>query len=139
MNTQLVSALIDQSPMNRGAKGDQWLRTRGNIAITYTGPLDVILFERQATGVYEFHWLTIQSKPREAVRRSLEAIDQTFIDTGCQLMFGLVPSDRRDSRLMARWIGAKHIGRVASELGECEMYIMTREMREGARHGISQA
>lgn len=124
--------------MNRGAQGDQWLRTRGNIAITYADPLDVILFERQAAGVYEFHWLTVQSKPREAIRRTLEAIDQTFIDTGCQLMFGLVPSERRDSRLMARWIGAKHLGRIATENGEVEMYIMTREMRViGGSFGVS--
>lgn len=116
--------------MNRGADGATWLRTPGNISIANDAG-DVILFERATVGVYEFHWLQMKTKGREAVRITLDAIDEVFREKDCAMMFGLVPVDRRDSKLMARWIGSKSVGIVPTEHGPCEMFIMTREMRYG--------
>lgn len=92
---------------------------------------DVMLFEKSAAGVYEFHWLKMQTKGRAAIDATLDAFDQTFLDTGCALIFGLIPDNRRDSKFMARWIGAKSLGSVPTDHGICELFIMTREMRKG--------
>lgn len=134
MNSQDVAHLIDSSPMNRGMVGERWLRRPGNIALS-SDYGDVVLFDRAASGVYEFHWLRVSSGQgvRSVVNWTLDCIDQVFRDTGCQLMFGLVPDDRRDSRMMARLIGSKFLGKVPTEHGLCQMFIMTREMREGAK------
>jgi hypothetical protein len=130
MSPQHVSTLINESPMNRGMDGNAWIRTEGNLAITNAAG-DVLIFEQAADGVYEFHWLTMKTKGREAIAITLAAIDKVFLDTGCALMFGLVSEDRRDSNLMARWIGAKPLGKVSTPDGICELFIMTREMRGG--------
>ena len=134
MNTQEIARLIDASPMNRGMVGASWLAIPGNIALSSEYG-DVVLFERVAAGVYEFHWLCVSSGQgvRSVVDWTLSCIDQVFEDSGCQLMFGLVPDDRRDSRMMARFIGSKFVGKVPTDHGICQMFIMTKEIREGAK------
>lgn len=132
MTPQQVAQLIDESPMNRGMDGALWMKRPGNIVIANDDG-DVILFEQAAPGVYEFHWLRMQTKGRKAISISLDAIDEVFGWIGNGIMFGLVPVDRRDSKMMARWIGAKFVGTVSTEDGPCEMFIMTKEMR----HGVS--
>ena len=132
MTPQQVVTLINESPMNRGMDGREWYYTPGNIAAS-NGEGDVILFQLSAPGLYEFHWLRMQTKGRKAINETLEAIDRVFRDTDCAIMFGLVPVDRRDSKFMARWIGAKSMGVVPTLDGPAEMFIMTREMR----HGVS--
>lgn len=130
MKPQTIARLINSSPMNRGMNGEAWLNTPGNIAVVENRT--ILLFERMDCGVYEFHWLLGVGRPREIITATLKAIDQVFVDTGCALMYGLVPKDRKDSNFMARKIGAKPLGQVPTEHGICEMFIMTKEIRQGA-------
>ena len=128
MHQNQIAALINESPMNLGVDGAEWLRGEGNSA--YGDDCgNVILFERVAPGVYEFHWLRTVTKGPLAVVFTHNAIDYMFSFSNTCLLFGMVPSDRRDSRVMARAIGAEHVGQIATEDGDAEMYIMTRAIR----------
>lgn len=128
---QHISALIDNSPMNRGMVGQEWLDDPRNIAVVIED--DVLMFEGEAEGLFQFHWLTMQSKGRKAISNTLKAIDGVFETTNAQLMFGLVPVERRDSAMMARWIGAEYISNIDTTCGECQLFILTRAMREGVK------
>lgn len=131
MSPQDIAKLIDESPMNKGMDGKLWLETPGNLAMASDAG-EVVLFEQVANEIYEFHWLlSVGRSAKEVVDFTLFAIDHVFRNSQCETMFGLVPDDRRDSRMMARFIGAQFWGIVDTENGPCHMFIMTREMRNG--------
>lgn len=130
MSPSEISVLIDESPMNRGASGMAWLKTPGNIAFSDEVG-NVLLFEKRADHMFEFHWLTTVSKPRRIINFTKFAAREMYDLPGTALLYGLVPADRRDSNIMARWIGAQSLGQVSTDLGLCEMFILTREAAEG--------
>ena len=103
-----------------------WLKTPGNIAFSDEVG-NVLLFEKQGDHMYEFHWLKTVSKPRRIINFTRFAAREMYDlpDTG--LLYGMVPAERVDSKIMARWLGSKSLGQVATDLGLCEMFILTRE------------
>lgn len=125
MHVQKISALINESPMNRGMDGAAWMANPLNIAKSNRHG-DVFLFEYDEPGIYQFHWLRMRSKGSKAINRTRAALAEVFRETGAKVIFGLVPDDRRDSKLMARWIGATSHGMVDTEHGPCELFIMTK-------------
>lgn len=117
-----ICALIDQSPMNRGMDGAAWLSDPRNIVqVTPSG--NVMMFG-WAPGSFEFHWLQTNTKGRKAIDETKQSFADVFAATGCAFIYGLVPVDRRDSALMARWIGAKSVAIVETPHGKCEMFIV---------------
>lgn len=128
MSPNDIASLIDNSPMNRGMIGDVWLSEDGNVAIEKGG--NVFLFERVLPAIYEFHWLHTEDAGKPAVETTLAAFDEIFSQhPDCEAIFGLVSSRRLDVRVMANAIGAKKIGVVDTPEGFCEIFIVTREMR----------
>jgi hypothetical protein len=121
-----IAQLIDESPMNRGAVGMDWLRVPGNVAFSDKAG-NVLLFEKHSPHIYSFHWLRTISKPRQLVRFTRYAFREVYDLPEVGLIYGLVSDERRDAKMMARWIGAKSTGRVSTDYGLCEMFILTRE------------
>lgn len=128
MSPQRIAAIIDQSPMNAGAVGSDWLANPLNIAVAIGE--NVMLFELKAEGLCEFHWLDTGARGRQAIADSHAAIRQVFADTNTRTMYGLVPSSHRPSRLMARWIGAAFVREIETDHGPCHLFVMTRKMME---------
>lgn len=126
MTTPEISDLIDRSPMNRGMNGKAWLANYQNIAIEKHG--NVFLFERESQQAFEFHWLVLETKSRQAIRDTQDAMREVFETTNAQVIFGFVPNERRESALMARWVGAKFCGIVTTEHGYCQLFVITADL-----------
>lgn len=128
MTPREISALIDESPMNRGMCGTSWVKNPCNRAVILNG--NVMLFEQRGE-IVEFHWLKTATKARQLINDSREALRRIFADTGAQLIFGAVPDERRDSKLMARWVGFRFFARHWTPFGEVEVFVITPEFLEG--------
>lgn len=129
MSPEAIARLIDESPMNRGLSGAAWIADQDNTPVVIGE--DVFLFEHcPKLNITEFHWLQTVSKGRLAITRTLQAFDAIFSTSDTLMIFGAVSNQRRDVKLMARWIGAKSVGFVKTEHGICEIFILTREMRQ---------
>jgi len=127
MTHQEISDLIDKSPMNRGMVGADWLSDPDNVAIEAHG--NVMLFEKQADGVYEFHWLHTATSGKQAVRDTRVAIREMF-KRGAHTLYGLTPADNVQARIMVRAIGAKIEGRFMTDDGPVILSTMTPEQFE---------
>jgi len=136
MNALSIAKLIDGSPMNRGMNAAVWLDAPGNHALASSAG-DVLLFETVNETLMEFHWLRTVSAARGVIDWTLACADLLFQRTTCRIMYGLVPDDRRDSRLMARWIGAQFIGKQQTPNGLCQIFILTYDMRKRANQWAS--
>lgn len=130
MTHDQIAELINSSPMNRGMDGARWLSDPANIAIVRNG--NVMLFGREGETVFQFHWLHTATKGRQAIRDTREAMREVFRDTNAQAIYGLVYVGRRDSALMARWIGATYCGDTATAHGRCQIFLITRENLKGS-------
>lgn len=125
MIQQSVISAINESPLNRGLDGLDWVRDPRNIPIVEGD--DIALFDFEEPGVYEVHFL-YESRGRKAIDFTKEAFRRMFDDHGAAMIFGLVPDFRRDVKLMARWAGGKYVGKRATEFGPCEVYVLSRDM-----------
>lgn len=114
--------------MNRGLRGVDWIADERNVAISDGD--DVILFDYERPGVYQFHWLA-SSRGRSAITRAKRALKTMFDEHGAEAIFGLVPVERPDVRLMARWLGAELADETPTQNGPCQIFIMTKDMHPG--------
>lgn len=136
MTTNEIASLINNSPMNRGMDAVSWLETPGNRALA-SAVGDVLLFERVNETLMEFHWLRTVSAARGLIDWTLACADKLFQETACRIMYGLVPEYRRDSRMMARLIGAQFVGHHSGPSGLCQVFILTYDMRKRANQWAS--
>lgn len=118
-----IAQAIDQAPLNRGLSGADWLSIPGNVAVSFDNG-DIALFDDEGDGTYEGH-LLFTSRGKEALRHVKEAFSTMFIEYGAKLLFGLVPEDRRDVKLLLRWAGARSRGLRYTVHGFCELFILT--------------
>lgn len=125
MSDQSIIQAIQDSPLNRGLLGADWLASPGNIAIEVGD--DVALFDAEGSGVYEMHVLFL-SRGRAAIDAAKEAIRRMFADHGADLIFGMVPCFRREVKLLARWSGLMPAGIRSTSEGLCELFVLSKEM-----------
>lgn len=128
MTPQDIAILIDESPMNRGLSGADWVKGPGNRAIVTNG--NVMLFEA-CGNVVEFHWLKTTKGLRQLIRDTREAMRMIFRETKTPLIFGLIPDNRRDSKLAARLVGARPYSRYETPHGVVEAFLITPKDLEG--------
>lgn len=131
MQPQEIAALIDNSPMNRGMIGARWVEDPLHISKTIAG--NTMLFELEPEGLVHFHWLDTKTPGRAAIDATREAMLQVLDETNAGTIYGLVPAFRKDSALMARWIGARYCGDIETDKGRCQIFIITREILEGTK------
>lgn len=126
---EIIAAAIDQSPLNMGLRGADWLASEGNIPITFDNG-DVALFDYEGGRDYQAHFLFV-SRGREAIDHAREAFHTMFTEHGARLIFGLVPDFNRKMKLVARWAGAKSAGMRSTAEGPCELYVVSNDMWKG--------
>lgn len=114
---------INTSPMNRGLSGEAWVADERNVSINIDD--DVFLFDYENEGIYQIHFLATEGG-KETIRRSRMAFDAMF-DLGATMLFGLVPQDRRDVAMMARWVGGVYRQTVPTPHGVCDLYIVLKD------------
>lgn len=121
---QLIIAAIDASPLNRGLKGVDWAADKRNVPVV--NGADVTLFDFEAPGIYQVHFL-YESRGRAAIEQARGAFRHLF-DMGAELIFGMVPVFRREVKWLARQIGGRFVGTRATDCGDCELYVLSRDM-----------
>lgn len=99
-----------------------------NLAIVVEG--NVMLFERCGP-LLEFHWLKTVPGLRKLIADTRKAMRSAFEQTGASIIYGLIPDDRRDSKLAARLVGARSTGRYASRFGDVEAFVIAPEILKG--------
>lgn len=125
MRAQAIISAIDNSPLNRGLKGCDWVADPRNHAFVEGD--DVVLFDYEKGGVYAVHVL-LESRGRKAI----DVIKRAFTDlfeqrSDAQIIFGMVPLFRHDVKLMARWCGMKIVARYGVGSQRVEAYGLTRD------------
>lgn len=125
MASQAVIKAIDESPLNRGLRGIDWVSNPANIAIEHGD--DIILFDYEGDAVYQIHVL-LKSRGLKALHRVRAAFAEMFLIIRAEMIFGLVPEFRRDVKIFARWCGMKFAGLRQTENGPCELYVLSKDM-----------
>jgi len=120
-----IIAAIDASPLNRGLHGADWLAHKGNIPVVLGD--DIALFDDEGEAIYQVHFL-FASRGKAAVASAKESFKRMFVDHGAELIFGLVPDFRRDVKMLARWAGGKCMGKRTTSEGDCELFVLSKEM-----------
>jgi hypothetical protein len=125
MREQTIIHAIEQSPLNQGLRGADWLSDQRNHA--FVEGEDVVLFDYERGGVYAVHVL-LESRGRKAI----DVIKRAFTDLfeqrqDAKIILGLVPLFRHDVKIMARWCGMKIIARYGYNGQRVEAYGLTRE------------
>lgn len=106
-HTQTIIDAIDSSSMNRGLVGADWVADPLNFS--HVEEDDVVLFDYEGRGIYQGHMLLV-SRGRNAIeclKRAATALFDSRPDAF--LIFGLVPVDRLEVKIMARWVGFKPV------------------------------
>jgi len=122
-----IEKAIDESPLNRGLRGADWVRDTSNIP--FVEGKDVILFDKDSDGIYEIHVLLI-ARGRAAVECIRRAFDMMFREKGTAVIFGMVPDFRRDVKIMARLCGMTFIQKINHRGDDVELFELTREQWE---------
>ena len=123
---EIITQAIEQAPYNMGLTGAAWLASEGNVPVTFDDG-GVILFDYEGETTYQGHFL-LQSHGRKAVDQVKQAFAQMFNQHGAHLLFGLIPDERRDVKLVARWAGARSVGKRVTPYGPCEMFVLSNLM-----------
>ncbi|MBA4174702.1 MAG: hypothetical protein C0511_19130 [Hyphomicrobium sp.] len=126
MHTQAVIEAIARAPYNMGVSGAAWLASKGNVPIVFADG-GVVLFECEGLNHYQAHFL-LTAHGRKAIEQVRDAFRQMFEQHRAQLIFGLVPTQRRDVKMVARWAGAKSVGNRETPHGRCELFVLSSLM-----------
>lgn len=128
MASEAVIKAINESPLNRGLDGADWAANPDNIA--FERGKDIVLFDAEGDQVFQIHIL-LQSRGAKACRVIQAAFDFMFREHSADVIFGMVPVIRPDVKKLADRVGMKFIGPRQTEFGECELYVLSREMWKG--------
>ncbi len=123
-SAQHIIQAIETAPLNRGLKGADWLARPGNVPVTFDNG-DVVLFDDEGDGIYSIHVL-FNGRGRAAIDHAREAISRMFAERGATLIMGMVPTFRRDVKLLARWTGMRSVGIRSTPHGDCELFVLSR-------------
>lgn len=124
--TETVIQAIERAPYNMGLAGADWLASEGNVPITFDDG-GVVLFDFEDRGTYQAHFL-LSTHGRRAIDQVRSAFRTMFEQHDAELIFGLVPAQRRDVKLVARWAGAKSVGPRNTPEGPCDLFVLSNLM-----------
>jgi len=128
---EIITSVIHAAG-NLDVSGEDWLSTPGNVAIVLPND-DIALFDdnEDEQGVYQGH-LLFKSRGREAIESAKECFRRMFADHGASVIYGLIPPDRRDVKLLLRWAGAKSRGERYTVHGLVELFVLSKDMWKGS-------
>lgn len=127
-NQSAIIKAIDESPLNRGLRGVDWIANPENVALRLGD--NIALFDAEDDGIFQVHFL-FNSPGREALRFARETFRKMFVEYGAKLIFGLVPEFLRQAKIFARWAGGKLVGVRDTPHGPCELYVLSKDMWKG--------
>lgn len=125
--SKTIAEAIDNSPLNRGLVGADWLHDTSNIP--FVEGKDVILFDYDSDGVYEIHVLLI-ARGKAAVECIGRAFEMMFREKGTRTIFAMVPDFRKDVKIMARLCGMRSVMKLNHRGDDVELFDLTREQWE---------
>jgi len=130
MTPQQIAVLIDESPMNRGMRGETWLSDPSNRAVV-KGETVMLFALGPAQTSFEFHWLKAGRNAAKTIRDTREAMWEVLRPNPFCVIYGLIPVERRDSKFMARKVGAQPHHIFPTPNGNCQLFTITKEILEG--------
>ena len=112
---------------------EDWIETSDQF--TLTNGYDLLLVKKWADNVFEIHW-ALRNRGRKAINAGVDFLRHLYNKEGARIVVGTVPVSRRASRWFSRQVGGKSGGLVQTDLGEMEVFSLTREDFE-AQHEFS--
>ena len=122
----LIEAMDPFLPLE-GFHPAEWLKREENIALTDSDG-SCALFEYVKPGIYYGHYF-FRKRGREAVKLSHEFLNEIF--ETARIVVGLTPVEKKAARWMSRHVGFKSQGIVDTDMGEHEMFMLTKEEYNG--------
>lgn len=123
-HSTIIAKAIDESPLNRGLRGADWVADQRNFAVVEGA--DMVIFDFDSDGVYDVH-VFLKSRGRKAVQVIRQAFGVAFGRYGVRLLLGMVPDHRRDVKMMARWCGMKPFAKYSYGGDRVEAFGIARE------------
>jgi hypothetical protein len=121
LHAHIISDAINGSPLNCGLRGEDWVANGQNISVV--DGRDVTLFDFESPGVYQVHVLFDEARGRAAIEKVKAAFRHIF-ESCAEVVFGMVPSFRRDVAWLARQTGMKFSGTRMTDCGPCDLYVL---------------
>lgn len=115
---------IDNSPLNRGLRGVDWVEDARNVALFHGD--DLALFDWLAPGYYAGHFF-FQSRGKEAVDVTKILTRRMFTDYRAMMLVGHVPLINRKAGVIAYAAGWHYAGTFWTEDGPVRTYLSTPE------------
>lgn len=117
-----------------GFDPEVWINIPGNLALTNEYG-DVALFERQwrqpssVCGHYFF-----KSRGVRACRVAKEFLKEIFEgDYDVQVVIGITPDNKAGALRMNKYLGFQSLGSIDTEVGPCELVMLTKQEWENSR------
>lgn len=93
---------------------------------TLTNGYDMLLVEEWQDNVFEIHW-ALRNRGRKAINAGIDFLRYLYNKEGAHIVVGTVPVSQRASRWFSRQVGGKSQGIVQTELGDMELFTLSRE------------
>jgi hypothetical protein len=120
---EAVELYSSDDPINIDA--ESWLGNTRNIALTDERG-NVGMFDEAAPGVYTGHYF-FKDRGKAAKALAVRMLLEMFDDRDAKVIRGLTPVDNRPAVWMTRHLGFKDYGTVETWIGDCIIFIMTKE------------
>lgn len=124
-----IREVTDQYKENNPMDGffpSLWLADERNIALT-DGDGNFNLFQYSKPGVYNAHTFYKTRRGKAAVQMAREVVKQCFTTYDMKVMIGYTPADNKAARWLTRQAGLKSNGIMNTPVGECELFILTKQ------------
>lgn len=103
---------------------DEWVENTNNIMLREGDSTGVFAYEYP--GLYTGHYF-FRVKGRAAINLAKEMLNEVFTKYGAQAVRGLTKTDNRPALWITRQLGFKSCGRIVTENGEHELFILNKE------------
>lgn len=87
-----------------------------------------------ACRTFEIHWL-FRDTGRKAINAGIDFLRHLYEEHDARVVVGQTPAHKRAARWFSRQVGGRSNGLITTELGEVEVFSMTRQEFE-AQHGF---
>ncbi len=79
-----------------------------------------------ADKTYEIHWL-MRDKGRKAINAGIDFLRHLYEEHDARVVVGQTPAHKRAARWFSRQVGGRSNGIITTELGEVELFSLTRQ------------
>lgn len=118
--------------LDYGFDAPGWLAEPRNVALTDGD--SVALFADCGGHVFDTHWLFV-ARGRQALDLASDMLAAMFDLHGVVAVKGMIPVERRASRLFTRWLGCQSLGIVETIRGPHELFMLARADFERCGNG----